>query len=106
MLNTETVVTLDEAVARLPVGARRNRSTVWRWRRVGIRGVWLEHGFAGATIITSMEAIDRFFRAVADARGPRAPAEQPSNRRSRTESQGKRQSLVTGAEAYLAELGI
>jgi hypothetical protein len=106
MLNTEPVVTLDEVVGRLPVGVRRNRSTVWRWCRVGIRGVRLEQGFAGGTIVTSMEAIDRFFRAVSEARELCPPAERPPSRHSRNQPQMKRRSSIEDAEAFLAGLGV
>ena len=101
MLNRETMVTLDEAVSRLPV--RRNRSALWRWCRVGINGVKLEHGFAGATILTSMEAIDRFFQALAQTKAgaERQAARHPAPRRRTT-----RASNVAGAEASLAQLGI
>ena len=104
MLNTETVVTLDEAVSRLPVA--RNRSTLWRWCRVGIHQVTLEHRFHGGTIVTSMEALDRFFKALADARPAGAPA--PSNlaRWPRRQTRDIRATSVQSAEAFLAELGI
>ena len=110
MPNTASVVTLDQAVARLPAGLRRNRSTIWRWCRVGVRGVKLEHGFAGRTIVTTMEAFDVFFRAVADATplpsAPTAPAPRGATAPPRRARTGSPQSSIDNAEAYLAELGI
>ena len=110
MLNTESVVTLDQAVARLPAGLRRNRSTIWRWCRVGVRGVKLKHGFAGRTIVTTMEAFDFFFRAIADATplpsAPTAPVPRGATSLPRQAGARGSQSSIDTAEAYLAELGI
>jgi hypothetical protein len=107
MLNTESLLTIDQAIARLPAGVHRNRATIWRWCRVGIRGVKLEHGFAGRTIVTTLEAPGRFFRGISDANPLQRVANNPSGtpRRPRRSLGRPRQSSIESAEEYLAELG-
>ena len=65
----EELLTLAEAVRRLPVinGKRHSPSTLWRWCRYGINGVRLEHVRVGRKLVTSCEAMDRFFAALTEA---------------------------------------
>jgi hypothetical protein len=65
MLNTEQLLTLQQAAERLP--NRPNQSTVWRWCRKGLNGVHLEYRRLGRAIYTSMDALDRFTLALAQA---------------------------------------
>jgi hypothetical protein len=79
----ESVVSLAEVTKLLPrrrQGKRPNVATLYRWTRVGVRGVVLESIQCGGTRCTSREALDRFFAALtAQAagnpvpRGPRSP---------------------------------
>ena len=50
--------------------------TVWRWIQKGVRGVRLEHIRVGRRILTSDEAVERFFFALAEA--DKIPASSPS----------------------------
>lgn len=63
----ETVLTLPEAAAAIPTqnGKRPSVSTIWRWCRKGLRGIRLEYLRCGRRILTSREALDRFFTALA-----------------------------------------
>jgi hypothetical protein len=66
-LMDEHLLSLHDAAKILPVhGAKRiHMSTLWRWCRKGIGGVRLEYLRVGRRIITSREAMGRFFEAVA-----------------------------------------
>ncbi len=70
MLSQETVLSLSEAARLLPT--RPHGSTLWRWARKGVksragRRIRLEHIRIGHRVFTSIEALDRFVSAVADA---------------------------------------
>jgi hypothetical protein len=66
-ISTETVLTLAEASKILPRrnGKRPSIGTLWRWARWGIKGVRLDYLRFGRTIVTSREALQRFFDALA-----------------------------------------
>jgi len=106
----EALIGLADAARLLPriAGKKVNVATVWRWARVGLRGVHLEYARVGRRICTSHQALLRFFSALADrdqhvdpARlaGPQFGARQPitSQRRLRALRQ---------ADAVLARAGI
>jgi hypothetical protein len=64
-LTRERLITLREAVAMLPrrrAGKKVHVSTLYRWTLHGIRGVRLESLQCGGTRVTSVEALERFFR--------------------------------------------
>src|SRR4051794_11481452 len=67
----EQVITLLQATRSLPC-RRRGRpthvSTLYRWSTSGCRGVVLDSVQIGATRCTSLEALDRFFKALSFAR--------------------------------------
>ena len=67
MLN-ETVVTFPEAAKRLPTinGKNVHASSVWRWARKGVRGVYLESRRLGGRYLTSLEALERFTEKLAE----------------------------------------
>jgi hypothetical protein len=75
MLENETVLTLADAAAKLPKmhGKRPHIATLWRWITYGIRGVRLESRRLGGRFVTSIEALDRFGKALAEA-SHRVPA--------------------------------
>lgn len=68
MLATERIVTFTEAPDHLPrVGGKKiHSSAVWRWARKGIRGVRLECRRIGGRFVTSVEALERFTKALAE----------------------------------------
>jgi len=70
MLTTEQVFTFAELARRLPkVGGKKiHVSTLHRWCRKGVRGVLLEFRMLGGRIFTSVEAVDRFSKQLAEAR--------------------------------------
>lgn len=65
----ERLMTFTEAVNHLPVvnGRRHAPSTLYRWCRYGINGARLQYVRVGRNMATSIEAIERFFAALADA---------------------------------------
>ena len=64
-IQSETVISLNEA-AKHPSLPRRRRgkrphvSTLYRWSTAGIKGIKLETLRVGATLCTSLEAVQRF----------------------------------------------
>jgi hypothetical protein len=68
----EQLINLADAARQLPRvdGRKIAISTIWRWCRLGLRGVRLEYVRVGRKICTSREALLRFFAALAklDAR--------------------------------------
>ncbi|MCZ7649284.1 MAG: DUF1580 domain-containing protein [Planctomycetota bacterium] len=61
-------LTLAEAAAALPRlnGRKLHMATVWRWARVGVRGVRLEVRLVGGRMVTTRGALEAFTMAVAD----------------------------------------
>lgn len=104
MLCNETIVTFAEAAARLPRvnGRRAHTSTVWRWSRKGVKGVRLECRRLGGRFVTSLEALDRFGKALAEIEPPEQPA--PSTSKHPTDRQRER--AVAEAKATLRDAGI
>ena len=68
MLLEEKVVSFTEAAKALPVinGRKIHPSALWRWARKGVKGVRLETRRLGGRFVTSMEAIERFSKALAE----------------------------------------
>ena len=104
MLHDETVLTFSEAAARLPRlnGKKIHASSLWRWARKGISGVRLETRRLGGRFVTSIEALDRFSRKLAEIdvadRGPAV-----FRKKTRTEKQ--RQRDTERAEKELTQQG-
>ena len=67
MLNTEKIVSFTEAAEALPEinGKPVHPSAIWRWARIGIKVIRLETLRLGVRFLTSMEALDRFAKALA-----------------------------------------
>lgn len=67
---TDRLLTLTEAAKICPkVGGKRlSTVTMWRWTMEGLAGVRLEHARVGRCVFTTEEALNRFFRDVANAR--------------------------------------
>ena len=86
LINDE-FMTLSDAGRRLP--GRPHASTVWRWCRVGVRGVRLRYRRLGRRIVVCPAALDEFTRRLAaldEAQHHAAPA--PSPARSGTAAHG------------------
>jgi hypothetical protein len=67
-IRSEDLLSLTEAVRRLP--GRPHISTLHRWRMRGVGGFRLETVKIGGRRFTSAEAIERFARRVTDASSP------------------------------------
>ena len=59
---------LRDMLPPLHTGKRINYSTLWRWMTHGLSGVRLEVVFIGSVPWTTHVALERFFRAAAQAR--------------------------------------
>lgn len=114
----EVLITLTEAARRLPRldGKKVSVCTLWRWCRVGLRGVFLEYVRAGRTICTTGEAMLRFFSRLADLderippdkhaeSSSRVPRHFLSRKRSPITSR-QRQRALAEADAILERAGI
>ena len=68
MILKEDVFTFTEIASRLPRlnGRKIHPSALWRWARKGVKGVRLETRRLGGRFVTSMEAIERFSKALAE----------------------------------------
>jgi hypothetical protein len=93
-ISSEELISLTEAANRLPKrrqGKRTAASTLYRWATVGLRGVQLETLPCGGMLCTSMNALQRFFDRLAEAR--RVHSSPPSTGqvpvRSRTHAQAQ-----------------
>lgn len=64
----ETAMTLEQASRTLPRmrSTKIHASTLWRWCKQGVNGIFLEHGRVGRTLVTTPEALNRFFVALAE----------------------------------------
>ena len=110
----EELFTLTEATKIMPrVNGRRPAvSTLWRWCRKGLRGVRLEYLRIGRNIVTSRQALLRFFANLADADSnadESASAVPLAAKNRRFLSKGKslaRRKSIERAEAILEEAGI
>jgi hypothetical protein len=103
----ETTITLAQAAAEQPCrreGKRVSTVTIWRWATRGVKGIVLETLQTPSGRVTSREALQRFFTALAESRqassGSARPAP-PLGRRSpsRRERDNKR------AESQLIQRG-
>jgi hypothetical protein len=106
----EELISLADAARLLPriAGKKVNLSTIWRWARVGLRGQYLAYMKIGRRIVTSQQALWRFFAAVAaqdqqlDPRrlaGPQFTVGQPITSR-------RRQRALAEADRVLERAGI
>ncbi len=67
-------LTLPEAAALLPRrrrGKKVSPSTLWRWARHGLQGVYLQVWQVGGGMCTNLESIDRFCEELSEKRGLR-----------------------------------
>ncbi len=104
-LTEEELLSLTDAAKALPAidGRRPHVSTIWRWIRRGIQGVYLEHVRLGHRVCTSREALNPFVQRLADA------DEQPVQKRvttSKRRTAKQRARAVAQAERDLEASGI
>lgn len=103
----EELLTLTEATKVLPPvnGKRHAVSTLWRWCKKGIHGVRLEHLCIGRNLVTSRQALDRYFVALASA--PLPASERPTFRKKPLPARPQsRQQAIEEAERILREAGL
>jgi hypothetical protein len=97
----EQLITLREAAATLPrrrASKKTSVSTLYRWASSGVRGVRLETLRVGGSLLTSREAMQRFYEAcTAQGGGPPAPAARTT---------AARQRAIAAAEKELERLGV
>jgi len=106
----EKLLTLTEATRVVPRvnGKRPVPSTLWRWCRKGICGVYLEYLRLGRHIVTSTEALQRFFVALAQADGriTRPVFQKPDYLKQNVRTKTQHERSLMEAERILAEAGI
>ena len=103
-LNTELPISLTEACRVVPRldGKRPVPSTIWRWCRKGLRGVYLEHIRLGHRVATSREALARFSQTLAEI--PLPHQTDPNTPKTATDRQ--RAKSIEAAESVLESAGI
>ena len=86
MLLTEQLLSMSEAAKQIPaIGGRRvHRNSVLRWCNQGLSGVVLESILISGRCLTSVEALERFSRALVEKRKHRFEKPEPPRRRGRT----------------------
>lgn len=105
----ETAMTLKQASRSLPRvrETKIHASTLWRWCIRGVNGIFLEHGRVGRTLITTPEALNRFFVALADSQElPKASKTARRRRRVISRTCQQRQREIDAANQILIKAGI
>lgn len=107
----EQLLTLTELSKELPLvhHKRIHPSTLWRWCKRGFRGVYLEYVCMGRIIMTSHQAIWRFFKAIAEQEKEQSAqrcSRHSSGRRKRPALPQKRQQEIESAQEVLVRAGI
>ena len=103
-LAKEELITLKDICQILPRrrrGRKPSFSTVWRWALYGLGGVRLETLKCGGTLVTSREAVQRFFEQLSALDSCSQPDQQRARR-----TPAQRQRAVERAERELAKRGI
>ena len=105
-LQTEEVLSLTDAAKAVPPidGRRPHPITIWRWCRRGVRGVQLDYVRLGHRVCTSVEALARFARNLAEVDTIPEPKAKPNVPRKR--ANGARRRSIHRAEAVLAKARI
>src|SRR5262249_40162601 len=89
-IEEEDILTFDQAreeCTRLRGGRRLAKSTIWRWCKVGVKGIRLEVVYCGGQRLTSKQALARFFQLLANLRqsGDSTPVQAPQRGRTPAE---------------------
>lgn len=106
--NITSLVTLAQAAKLLPkVGDNHiHTSTLWRWCKDGLRGVYLEYGWMGRFIVTTPEALGQFFVTLARQDAKRQSLPIRTRRRVCSRSDDQRQREIDQANTILIKAGI
>ena len=106
--NIESLVTLSQAAKLLPkVGGNHiHTSTLWRWCKKGLRGIYLDYGCRGRTIVTTPDALCRFFAALAQSETTPLPTPVSRRRRLRPRTSDQRRREIEQANSILINAGI
>jgi hypothetical protein len=101
MLTNERKVTFSEAAEHLPLlnGRKIHTSALWRWATRGVRRVKLEALLLGGRYVTSIEALERFGRGLAETAAPKdiPPATRPRTDRHREKAIGRARKRLEAA---------
>lgn len=111
MIFKETMLTFSQAASHLPrmQGKKIHTSTLWRWARKGVQGVKLETRKLGGRFFTSLEALERFSKALAEKEPDRGASVQVIPKKSLVVSESeKRRRLkqIEAAERFLEGEGV
>lgn len=96
----EGLLTFTDASKKLPMRRRGKRPTpscLYRWYAYGLRGVKLEGLRVGGNICTTLQALERFFTQLAEARGERMPAIRTPIQRERATERAMKELGLTGS---------
>lgn len=107
--STSGFMTLAEAARSLPRlrGKRVHTSTIFRWCKRGVKGVFLKYGKIGRTIVVSPSDLQTFFTALAEADSADQPNTTASRkRRPRRTTSATRQREIEAANEVLIKAGI
>ena len=108
-LQSEGLLSLADAAKALPPigGKRPHVSTIWRWCRKGVHGVRLEHVRLGHRVCTSLEALSRFARSLADAQDiTPVPPEARLRRCPNSRTAARRDREIAAAEREIEDAGL
>ncbi|MCE5327856.1 MAG: DUF1580 domain-containing protein [Planctomycetaceae bacterium] len=107
-IEQERIIDLSEAARVLPRinGKKPSISTLWRWCRIGLRGVRLEYVKVGRNIATSLPALNRFFVELAKAEEPLDEYPRGEHRSSLYRGPAARLRAIRAAEKRLEEAGL
>ena len=109
-VKTENLITLTQATKLLPPtgGKRIHISTLWRWCKKGLKGINLEYIRTGSKIITSQEAMQRFFDTVTklDETQQQHSSQKPVYMRNKSRSEKSRQRQIENANNILVKAKI
>ena len=102
-------IDLTEAAKRCP--GRPHTASVWRWCRRGLKSrsgdrIRLNHVRAGSRIFIKPDALDDFFRRVAEADAPHFDQESKPIAVAKPRSSKRKEKSVTAAKKTLAASGI
>jgi len=104
-IQSETLLSLADAARALPPidGKRPHCSTIWRWSKKGLHGVYLEYVRLGHRVCTSQEALSRFVNALAAADRLHSVA---TPMKIKSPSPAARSQAIERANEFLAKNGI
>jgi hypothetical protein len=107
MLLNETLLSFSEAAERLPAinGRKPTPQTVWRWAVLGLRGIHLESRRIGGRFATSLEALDRFTKALAEASHREPPPRSTKSDEPKKRSTIQRERAIARARKNLRRSG-